>query len=80
LRIKYKQAEGDRTNFYKDLCSKWLLENFGIDAEINEMEILEPKEIDKTLGLTGIKFSFSDGKGLIGDTVAFIDTHGTKNT
>ncbi len=72
--IKYAQKETNKTDRLNEICSRWLLENFHINAEIEELEVLEQEEIDRNLGLIGIKFSFSNDEGVEGDSVAFIDT------
>ncbi len=72
LHIKYAQPESTKESLLKDLCSRWLLKKFDLEVEIEDLEVLDPEEIDKTLGLIGIKFSFSTGTELMGDSVAFL--------
>lgn len=73
LHIKFAQPEDARNKFLKGRCSKWLAENFGINAEIGRIEVLEQEDIDKNLGIVGIKFTFSNKDGVEGDSVAFVD-------
>jgi len=72
LHITYAQPESTTESLLKDLCSRWLLKNFDLDVKIEDLEVLDAEEIDKTLGLVGIKFSFSNGTELMGDSVAFL--------
>lgn len=77
LRIKFSQ-ENSRDRHLKGLCSRWLAENFHINAEIREVEVLEREEIDEKLGLVCVKFAFSNKNEVEGDSVAFIDASEVK--
>jgi hypothetical protein len=71
LHIKFAQPSRDR--LLKDLCSKWLLENFNMNADIRELLVMKREKIDEILGLFCIKFTFSCKDGRIGESVAFIE-------
>jgi hypothetical protein len=45
----------------KTLCSRWLAENFKIDSNIEHVQVLPQKEIDKALDIRGIEFDFTFG-------------------
>ncbi len=79
LVIKYAQTGTTRDMLLKELCSRWLLENFNIATEIEDPEVLEREEIDTTLGLIGIRFSFSSGDGLVGESVAYVDVEAVED-
>jgi hypothetical protein len=67
---KYTTKDADHL---KGLCTNWLYENFQIDGKIKRLEILNQEEIDRGLGLIGIRFDFSNGEGFEGESVAFFD-------
>jgi hypothetical protein len=54
-----------------EICREWLYENFGIEAEVTAVRLLEKEEIDRKLGLIGVAFEFIDSDSGIGDGVAF---------
>ena len=78
LHNKYTKEIAEEITFLKEICSAWLLENFHLDEKINSIEILKQEEIDRDLGLIGIKFKFSNGEGFEGESVAFVDAEEVK--
>ena len=70
---KHAKEMAEEEKALKEICSSWLHENFHMNGKINNIEILEQEEIDRGLGLIGIRFWFSNGEGFEGESVAFVD-------
>lgn len=70
---KYSTDLTKDADHMKGLCASWLYENFRIDGKIKSLEILKQEEIDRDLGLIGIKFGFSNGERFEGESMAFVD-------
>jgi hypothetical protein len=65
-------GEGASKMRIEDMCRAWLEDNFKISPKIEGYKILPRKEIDKALGLVGIKFDFTS-QNLRGESTAFLD-------
>lgn len=57
----------------KGLCKTILKKDYGIDAVIKSITLLEQEEIDRTMNLKVIEFRFTDSRGGEGDAMAFLD-------
>jgi hypothetical protein len=71
-RLAIKVHRGVKRVHLKTLCSRWLEDNFKIDSNIEHVNVLPQKEIDKTLGLIGVAFDFTLGNSE-GNAIAFFD-------
>ncbi len=71
LSVKYK-VEDEKVERLKRLCASWVKDNFGYEVAVEGLEVLEQENIDRALGLVGIRFEFSDGN-VIGDSVAYLE-------